>query len=296
MRIYIKSTSIAARAEKLGSVQFAVSAGETCIASTGIPKNEIDLLIFVGTMRNKNIIEPSLASIIQKKMQINDSKYDFFKGRKTFSFDLLNGPVGFLNACQCIEALCVTGAVKNALIVSSDCHPSEKKINAYPFSPIGSAAVINFSTEIDSGFQEYHFFSGRDEGMGYEINADFNKSGLNTRNEINILFQDGYLQRLINTVPDLIDKKYNRYISGATNLNVILSIPFKGFGEILTKELGIPSGSIIDAGCRFGNIHTSSLMAGYHLARTENLLPDEGYVLFVGIGAGLSVGLALYKL
>ena len=102
MGAVIAATAISTDPEVKSSVDHAVLAAEECLAKAGVSRKEIDILISVGIYRDENIGEPAMAPLIQKRLGMNPI-YDAGMSHKTFSFDLLNGSSGFLNAVHRIE-------------------------------------------------------------------------------------------------------------------------------------------------------------------------------------------------
>jgi 3-oxoacyl-[acyl-carrier-protein] synthase-3 len=96
MGTIIRSTGICKDPSNLSILDLAESAGEQCIASAGIDKKDIDLVISTGIYRDDNVVEPAMAALIQQRLGIN-LKIDW--NHRTFAFDILNGC-----AAQCGQA------------------------------------------------------------------------------------------------------------------------------------------------------------------------------------------------
>ena len=84
-----------------GSVHHAVEAGRRCLDESQYRPADVGVLINAGVHRDGHICEPAIAAYIQHRLGINVE----FQGRRTLSFDLLNGGCGMLNAAQVAIAL-----------------------------------------------------------------------------------------------------------------------------------------------------------------------------------------------
>ena len=67
MGTFIKSTSMIIGNDQSSSIEIAAQALTECIEKSGIEKKDIGLLINIGLLRDKNIVEPAVSSLIQKK-------------------------------------------------------------------------------------------------------------------------------------------------------------------------------------------------------------------------------------
>ena len=101
------------------SVDTATRAAEDCLAKTSYDRTDIELLIFAGITRTAYVSEPALAAMVTGKMKMNDIIEDELD-KKTFAFDVYNGAMGFLNACQIATEMIRAGKYRTAMIVTSE--------------------------------------------------------------------------------------------------------------------------------------------------------------------------------
>ena len=80
-----KKPLFAGRKEKV--LTLATKASNQCIKNAGIHPNELGAIVFTGIYREEHIVEPAMASLIQKKIGANPL---LNKTQGTFSFDLNN--------------------------------------------------------------------------------------------------------------------------------------------------------------------------------------------------------------
>ena len=102
------------------SLELCRRAAEPCIKNSPYQKEDIGLVVSVAVYRDHYFCEPSFSSYVQNDLKINHHKTDS-SDPKTLSLDVLNGSMGFLNACQLTHAMLTSGKVKTGLVVSSEC-------------------------------------------------------------------------------------------------------------------------------------------------------------------------------
>jgi len=295
MGTVLKAASISVGSEMLGSIDHAARAAEQCIATAGIDKQDIDLLVHVGIYREDNIAEPPIASLIQQRLGLNLDPVKYPIGNTTFSFDLVNVGCGFLYAAQVIDAIFKNGIIKQALIVSSDVHPSKKQIPDFPYRHLGAAVLLTRSDQKEKGFQNFMFRTSEDGCVGLEGYHDLPAHGLKGRESIIITVRDDYGSRLqeftIRTVKEYVE---SRLIDVSDIKLLITSQPTQRFGRRIAESIGLKENSVVDVYDKYGDPHTSALSVGYYIAAQEGLFKENDQILFIGAGSGLTSACALY--
>lgn len=300
MGAVIAATAISTDPEVKSSVDHAVLAAEECLAKAGVSRKEIDILISVGIYRDENIGEPAMAPLIQKRLGMNPI-YDAGMSHKTFSFDLLNGSSGFLNAVQIIHSLFVNREIRYALVVSSEMHPSQKQVLDFPFTHHGAATLFAWSDDEARGFQKVFFRTSDDDRYGLEGYVDLLGYGPHARYNITIEADADYMARLKQFTVDSLRIFYRRLddfsIVDLSKLKFLTSVPVRGFGEMVVRSISLLSNNPNPVIClheKYGDPHSSALMIAYHEAAEEGSIAAGDQVLFVGAGSGITVGAALY--
>ena len=185
-------------------------------------------MLNVGIYRNNNIVEPANASLIQNSLDINPM---YIKGRTTFSFDILNGACGFLNAAQVAGAVLRTTDVKYVLIVSSDVHPSKEKVVNFPYRNIGAAALLEWSDDPQQGFQEIIFRTSRNGLDGLESIVDLSVPG--ARRAVQVKQTERYHEHLIDftarTLTDVFEEHKAKHNLRAADIIFVTSAARQGF-------------------------------------------------------------------
>ena len=295
MGTLIKAASISVGGEMLGSIEHAARAAEQCIATAGIDKQDIDLLVHVGIYREDNIAEPPMAPLIQQRLGLNLDPVKHPVGKTTFSFDLANGACGFLYAAQVIDAILKNGGIKQALIVSSDVHPSKMEVPDFPYTHSGAAVLLTRSDQKEKGFKNFMFRTSEDGYSGVEGYHDLPAYGNEGRKCITATVQDDYSRRLqeftVRTVKEYVE---SRLIDVSDIRLLITSQPAPGFGRRIAESIGLKENSVVDVYDKYGDPHTSALSIGYFIAAQKGLFKENDQILFIGAGSGLTSACGLY--
>ena len=294
MGTIIQSTFVSTDKNIHSSIEHATRAAEGCIAGAGIDKNDIRLLINTGVYRDQNIVEPAIAALIQQRLDINP---DFNNGKKTFGFDLINGSCGFLNAAQIVKSMFDNDDIRYALVVSGDIHPSRKETEEFPFTHSGSAVLFE-NTGDEKGFQDFMFRTTQDIYEGFKSVVDVQLYGSQGRGNIAFDIDEDYPDHLASFTVDSLRRffKENSKLRDIdlAGVKLITSQPVKGFGEMIMSRAGIDSIPAICVHDQYGDSHSSSLPLAYHEGRERGFIGDGSRIMFVGAGAGLTVGLGYY--
>ncbi|MFC9897211.1 hypothetical protein ACFVMC_26280 [Nocardia sp. NPDC127579] len=146
MRVSIISSVTVGASTGAGSVERSALAVREVLDRSGIDNGEVGLLLNTGIHRDENIVEPAIAALIQKKAGINLQ----YHGQRApaLSFDIMNGPCGFLDA---VQVAAVTGPHK-VVIVAGEGHPSRTEHPDFPYLTSAAAVVVGPSPDDAAGF------------------------------------------------------------------------------------------------------------------------------------------------
>lgn len=285
MNIDIRKIGLSQPDNSIGYIEHAKRAGQTCLENSGVGIDEIDLLINVGNYRDNNMCEPSIAVLIQYALGINLNPLTQPVKAHTFSFDLLNGACGLLNAFQVANSILSSKNGRYALLVSGDTHPSTQAHEDFPYVHSAAAILIEHSNEYrftDCVFDTSKNFQGT---LGY---LDLDTHGLRSRTSVT-LDSSFETEQSVKFAKDVVKE----YIS-SHNINpsetVLLAVHQDS--TVIEKLTGhfdfqhaVPAAITQD-------FHTAALGVG--LAHAMQTHPNTN-ILCVAIGTGLTVGCTLYR-
>ncbi|MEE2781457.1 MAG: amino acid adenylation domain-containing protein [Planctomycetota bacterium] len=293
-RIRISSAATFPEREPLSedSVDTAVRAAEDCLAKTSYEVADIELLIFAGITRTAYVSEPALAAMVAGKMKMNDVIEDELD-KKTFAFDVYNGAMGFLNACQIASEMIRAGKYRNAMIVTSEVevnremHPDR----LLEIAETGSAIILDTTAENRTGFSRFDFHYDCDHidarrAIGGYLDG---KPCLDLQVDANL--NEIYLQM----IPDAVESILNE--EGLELSEIDFFLPPQISPEMnakLPNVLGVEPHRFVDVARPKADLFTSALPYSLEYLQREKLAKPGQVGLVIHAASGLQVGCAIY--
>jgi hypothetical protein len=296
MGISIKSTGMSVATATTSAIEHSARAARGAMSSAGIEPEQVGVLINTGVYRDSNLFEPAIAALIQREAGIG---LEYPEGvSRSFSFDLMNGACGVLNAVQVATALLETDSAQYVLVVSGDTHPSLQRRRPaadFPFVTAGAAMLLE-KTDTPSGFGPVHVaeLEGTPATRGF---ANIAEMGVHGRSLVTVEREDGFEERLLEVAGVAAGKAIGAHEGGLdlSRTALISSRPTAGFPAALAAQLGIAPEAVLGSGVVEGDAHTAALTAAYHQV-DEAILAGYDTVLFVAAGAGPSAAATVYRL
>lgn len=265
-------------------VDLAGRAARGCLARARVSASSIGVLVNVGVYREHNTFEPAMAALVQKEIGINLDYIADPEPAAGFSFDLMNGACGVLNAVQVGQALLATGSTERLLITAADVHPGgdADRDPGYPYADLAGAFLLERSADPGAGFGPVRHYTA-DGPTGVEGYLDTAAMGTQGRTAITVRHEPGHRARL----SELAARVVTEYA--------------EEFGVDLDRTLVIgPSATTAadtagDAARAGGEPHTAAPVLGYLRAMDGVRRDDYDQFLFVSVGAGPSAACAVYR-
>ncbi|MEV0246686.1 hypothetical protein AB0H76_08875 [Nocardia sp. NPDC050712] len=294
MGVRIKATGTSRGAGTNSIVEHSGLAARNSLAQAGIQPEQVGVLINAGVFRDSNTVEPAVSALIQKAAGIG-LDYHSKDDARTFSFDLMNGAIGVLNAVQVASSVLETGGVEHVLIVSGDTHPSLARSAAdaeFPYATAGAALLLERTADAE-GFGRVHTATapGTPAVQSYVDTATMGTVG---RGLMTVEREPDFADRLLGVALEAaLAALADQDLSG---LALIASTPTPEFPKLLADALGIDQDAVRTPDLSDGDPHTAALPLAYDRAVTEGTLGGFTRVLFVAAGAGPSAAAVLYQL
>lgn len=281
----------AGRPGSCGSVELATRAAAACLDRTGVDRDRLGLVIHAGVYRDEFISEPAIAALVAGELGINDDIRSP-DGPKTLAFDVFNGAVGFLNACQVAVQMIGAGKTLHAMVVASETENNAGSAShpSYGLSETGSAVILS-PTDGGKGFGRFVFrhypeyaealttFTRHEDGRTWlEIDRD---PELSTH----------YLDIITNAVGELLK------LEGIDPSDIAAVFPphlSPSEREDLASRLGIAS-SLFVVAVTDSDPFSSSVPQGLQHAWQHELVKAGDVGLIVSVGSGLQVGCVTYR-
>ncbi len=295
MGTIIKATGVSTDDSINSSITHAYNAAEDCIANADIDRNEIDLIINTGIFRDFNLFEPSIAILIQRKLGISSG---YCGNKHTLSFDLMNGACGLLYACQAADTIFRNSEMRKALIISSDTHPSNRKVDEFPYSHVGAAMILEWDENKEKGFKDFQFRTGDAAFSGVDSYMDTQAHGPKGRESLSVQVDENYSNRLISfTVESIMNYIESAGLTGTDmkEIKLLTTQPTENFNKAVTESTGIMDHPADDIYEKYGDAHSSSLNIAYHEANMNGRIKENDRIILSASSAGLTAGTVLYN-
>ncbi len=278
-----------------GSVRLAVEAALGCLKEVDIPPCDVDLLINTGIYRDDNIGEPAIASLIQQGIKANPGvRQD--GGPGTFSFDLSNGGCGLITAMNLVHNFMEAKDLDVGLVVTSDVDPAPGTTEGFNFVPSGAAILleaedepIGFSSFLSRTYPKYEdmfesrvVFKGTHAGKG--------------RNILHLSERKAYMARCVDCAEKTVSEFMEQNHLDPKMLDLIIpSQSPVGFPKKFRVRMGLRRSRVIDVSEEYGALHTAGPAAALARVIEDGRFARSENILFVTVGAGITVSLALYR-
>lgn len=286
---------LAEEAAAQGSVQNAIQAAKASLADSGLEATALGLLIHAGVYRDEFISEPAIAAFIAGDIGANDDILGA-DGTKTLAFDVLNGGVGFLNACHVATQMIGAGKVDHAMVVASEIENNVEKDRADSGQALlgvretGSAAVLsNNGSAVGFGRFVFHHDPEHVDALQTYTRHD----GMRTWLQID---RDPKLTaHYLDCIPAAVDELLELEGLAREDITVVFPpfLPAADHAE-LAKRIDIDGSRFVELGDETDPF-TSSVPLGLQQAWQNEMVKPGDIGLIVSVGSGLQVACTTYR-
>lgn len=294
----IKATAVSTDQRVRSSLRHSALAATECLTLAGITPDQVDVLINTGVYRDSNMFEPAMSALIQKQVGMNPDYVKSPTPKAGFSFDLMNGACGVLNAVQVAGGFLASGGTDHVLVVSGDTHPdvdAADDAEDFPYATMGAAMLLHRIPDADTGFGRVHTSSSSDPSTGARGFLATGEMGTRGRQRITVEQAPDYVERLMTFAATSARQCVEAEDIDLTRTLLISSRPTPEFGVELGRRLGMAPGAVMAVDQVGKDPHTSALTLGYHHASLTGRHAEYDQVLFVAAGAGLTATCAVYR-
>jgi 3-oxoacyl-[acyl-carrier-protein] synthase-3 len=300
-RIEAASALINHGRRKPSARRLADDAARACLARAEKPPGEVDMLINTGIYREDNMGEPALAALIQEDIGANLGQPPV-GGHGTFSFDLMNGTCGVINAIQLQAGFLRSGVIKRGLIVTSDVHPNPKVAGTASFRPTGGAMLLGWDDGI-AGFTDFHtetFPEYQDllqsEYYWKAARGPVGPGRAVGHSQLVIDRKPGYLARSVDCAEEATLRFLGRLGMSFDDIDLLVPAPsFPDFLDKLRVRLHVPGDRVAYVEENLVGAYSTGSIAALEAAFRSGRLAEARNTLMLAAGAGITVALALYR-
>jgi len=273
-------------------------AATACLARAHHRADELDLLINAGIYKDHNAAEPALASIIQHDLDANCGDPPRLGHHGTFSFDVLNGGCGVVTAAQLVDGFVGPGSARLGLIVAADADPSPRSSQGYAFSAAGGAMLLAH-VDGDAGFQRFALRTFPEHAGLFEADLCWRpRAGLRHRgrNVVEIYEAPGFAACCVDRAAEVAAELLANAALSAGDVDLVIASQYpRGFGALVARRLGIAGERVPEVAASLASAHTAGPIAALEAAFESQRFARARHTLFVTAGAGITVGVALYR-
>jgi len=280
-------------ADRPDSRQMSGAAVEDCLARSTHQRNDVDLLLHAGVYRTDFIVEPALATMVAGELKINDA-VEPDSPQRTVCLDVLNGGLGFLNAC-CLAAGMIRagGRTKTALVFASEVENNADLPDAACRGLCETASAVTLDSADDGrcGFGAFYFrcFTEHAEALVATTEQEPGRMKLSIERAADL--EDRYVACIVAAVDEFLTAEG----LDRSRLQVVLPPQISSaFIARLATALGIPAKKLIDVCVPGKDLFTSSTPYAFRHVQESGLATTGDVGLIINVAAGIQVGCALY--
>ncbi len=276
------------------SIDLAVQSARACLGRSDLDRSALGLVVHTGVYRDDFLSEPAVAALVAGELDIN-GVVDSPDGPKTFDFDILNGAVGFLNACHVAAGMIGAGKTEHAMVLASEVENNTPE-SGYPLNGItemGSAILLSRSDGTD-GFGRFVFQHHPEHRAALETYTQHRDGRTWLRIDRDPNLAALYLSCLPAAAKELL------VLEGLAPADIALVLPPHLSGAALDElaaQLGIPRSRFVSP-ADLGEVtdpFTSALPLGLDHVRRHGLAQPGDIALILTVGSGVEVGCTTYR-
>ncbi|MCJ7796374.1 MAG: hypothetical protein MUQ56_06350 [Thermoleophilia bacterium] len=272
------------------SIDLEVRAGEGCLRKANVEPKDVGILINAGIYRDRHIIEPAIASFIQRGIGANE---DLNGTPGTFSFDLSNGGCGLLTALMVADGFLQSGLMRHALVVAGDAEPRAGKSHDFKHPPAAAAVLLTTGTG-DEGFVTFRSDSDTNRLESHRGRVEWPGGG-QTGSRLVMHSTAAYAEECVDAAVEAL-----RAFLGETGLldgDIDLVIPSQSPPHFLAglKDRTGLGDRIVDVTDVYGDVHTAGMGMALDRVLSDGRFAAARNVVFLTVGAGIATSLALYR-
>lgn len=268
-----------------------IKAAKDCLKSARLDPSLLGILINAGIYRDRNIGEPAIATFIQRAIGANEVVTG---DRTTFSFDLTNGGCGMLTGMMVVDGFLQSGTIDYGMVVTADTDPVPGESLGYGFTP-AAAAILLSRGENGSGF--LHFKTETDARFIADMQGRLEwRQHKGKMGNILVMSQsEGYAKECARFALENLDAFLKETSLKMKDIDLIIpSQSPAGFLGELKKKKGVEE-KLVDVNDKLENVHTAGIGFALERAMRSGRFAAAKNCLFLTVGAGITVSLALYR-
>ena len=291
VRIEGVGTAPAVQSAPRHAVDLAVQAATACLDHSGLDPAALDLILHAGVYRDDFICEPAIAALVAGELGVNDD-IESPDGPKTFAFDVLNGAVGFLDACHIGVQMIGARKAEHAMVVASEIENNSVDSGhpLYGLSETGSAVILGRADGTEGfGRFVFHHHPEYGEALATYFQHRDGKGWLQIDRDPNLA------AHYLDCIPAAVEELLKLEELDSSEIAAVFP-PYLCDADRteLAARLNIPSSRFVDLAAE-SDPFSSCLPYGLQQAWRHKLVKSGDIGLIVTVGSGVQVGCATYR-
>ncbi|HZZ38416.1 MAG TPA: beta-ketoacyl-ACP synthase III [Acidobacteriaceae bacterium] len=277
----------------MATSHMAVEAAKVCLAARGIDPTEVEVII-VGTV-TPDMLFPATACLVQDRLG----------AKGAWGFDLSAACSGFVYSLQMGCKLVESGAQKKVLVIGADTMSSiidyTDRATCVLFGDGAGAVLVEPAQDGETGMIDFHH-----EIDGSGACALFMPGGGSLHpsthetidKKMHYVHQDGQavykfaVRKMVEATTTILER------NGITGADLGCFVAHQANRRIIAstaERLGLPEDKVIINIGRFGNTTCGTIPLALNTAVEEGKVKKGDLVLIASVGAGFTVGSALFR-
>ena len=255
-----------------------------CVSEAGIDPNQVGMLINTGVYADDYLQEPAFAALLQGKAKMGSSAGP----GGMFSYDLHVGGGGMIMAFRILNGYLQSGKIESGLVVAGDAVPEGSKPEGDQYSE-GAGAVLLVKGEPGIGFERFT------QDTYPQYSKDFNSYTNHIDGELKTIIDqsDKYLEHCIICVKESVSHFLSNEQLQVNDIDLIVSSQSPvGYAVKIDQIYGEGKVVVIE-GER--ELYSAGIAFALESAMKGGQFSNAKRTLFVSVGAGITVNLALYE-
>ncbi|MEN8230338.1 MAG: hypothetical protein ABFS38_19405 [Bacteroidota bacterium] len=255
-----------------------------CVSVAGIDPNLVGMLINTGVYTDDYIQEPAFSALLQGKTKMGSSPGP----GGMLSYDLHVGGGGMIMAFRILNGYLQSGRIESGLVVAGDTVPEDSKQEGHQCSE-GAGAVLLVKGEPDMGFKRFK------QDTYSQYSRDFNSYTNYIDGDLKTFINqsDKYLEHCIICVKESVSHFLLDEQLQVNDIDLIISSQSPVGFAVKIDQLYGESGIVVIEGER--ELYSAGIAFALESAMKSGQFSNAKRILFVSVGAGITVNLALYE-
>lgn len=275
-------------------IDLSLAATRAALAESQIAPTDVGLLIYTGIYRDEYLSEPAFAAMLADKLRLHDpaaAEHPPF-----FSLDLLNGSLGFLQACQLTAQRIQAGRIAAGIVATAEVEPQPS--HRLGFVESGATFLLKGAANVGGVGEGFSDFVFRNDWRGIASRTASTTPTSGTAFDPRIDLRSSadlnasYVALLADAIEELRDLERLTWNDIGCALAPQIGPEFLALLKTRMPEL---AEKLITDETITGDLLTSSLPFAWQAARRRGFAQPGSVGLLLGVGAGLQAGCATYR-